>query len=124
MRHKKSIKKFNRKSSHRKSMFKNMANSLIYYETIKTTLQKAKELRKFIEPLITISKKNTIHNKRIIFSKIRNKKNTSKLFKELGPHFIKRTGGYTKIIKCGFRNGDNALMAYITFIDRIKKYKK
>lgn len=122
MRHKKSIRKLNRKPNHRKAMFINMANSLINYETIKTTIQKAKELRKFIEPLITISKINTISNKRFIFSKIRNKKNISKLFNDLGPHFLKRPGGYTRILKCGFRTGDNALMAYISFVDRkIKK---
>ncbi len=117
MRHKKKGRKFNINSSHRKLMFRNMINSLIYYEFIKTTLYKAKELRIFIEKLITRSKKNNLHNKRILFSNIRNKKNVNKLLYNLGPRFLNFNGGYTKIIRCGFRNGDNSPLAYIKILN-------
>lgn len=102
MRHHKMSRKFNRTSSHRKAMFKNMADSLIKYERIKTTLTKAKELKKIIEPIITISKKDSISNRRLIFSKIRNNETVSKLFKKIGPRFLNRPGGYTRILKFGF----------------------
>lgn len=123
MRHLKSNCKLNRNSNHRKSMFRNLINSLILHEKIKTTIKKAKKLQSIIEPIINISKKNNISNRRLIFSKIRNKKNIFKLFNEIGPFYIKRNGGYTKIIKCGFRSGDKALMSYIFLTERnnIKK---
>ncbi len=117
MRHKKKGRKFNRNSSHRRLMFRNMINSLINYELIKTTLFKAKELRILIEKLITRSKVNNLHNKRILFSIIRNKKNVNKLLYILGPKFLNFNGGYTKILKCGFRNGDNAPLAYIKILN-------
>ncbi len=116
MRHKKKGRKLNRNSSHRKSMFKNMINSLIHYELIKTTLFKAKELRIFIEKIITRSKIHNLHNKRILFSIIRNKKNVNKLLYFIGPRFLKNFGGYTKILKCGYRKGDNAPLAYIKIL--------
>ncbi|XZR52711.1 MAG: 50S ribosomal protein L17 [Enterobacteriaceae bacterium] len=121
MRHRKIGKLFNRKSSHRKLMLRNIICSLINYEIIKTTLIKAKELRRFIDPIITKSKIDIIKNRRIIFSKIRNNKIVSKLFKNIGPHYFNRPGGYTRIFKCGFRKGDNAPMAYIELVDRNKK---
>ncbi|QJC36131.1 50S ribosomal protein L17 [Enterobacteriaceae endosymbiont of Donacia cincticornis] len=126
MRHRKTGRYFNRNSSHRIAMLYNMTNSLIYYEIIKTTLSKAKELRKIIEPIITIAKKNTITSKRLIRSKLNNKKNINKLFKVIVPQFYKTSGGYTRIIKCGFRNGDKAPMAYIELTIRkiIIKNKK
>lgn len=116
MRHKKKGRKLNMTSSHRKLMFRNMINSFIHYELIKTTLSKAKELRILIEKIVTRSKKNNLHNKRILFSIIRNKKNVNKLLYIIGPKYIKYNGGYTKILKCGFRNGDNAPLAYIKFL--------
>lgn len=118
MKHLKSVCKLNRNSNHRKCMFRNLINSLIFYEKIKTTIQKAKEIRRLIEPIVNISKKNNISNRRLIFSKIRNKNNIFKLFNEIGPYYKKRNGGYTKIIKCGFRTGDKALMSYIMFTER------
>ncbi|CUR53576.1 50S ribosomal protein L17 [Serratia symbiotica] len=118
MRHRKSGRQFNRTRSHRKAMFRNMASSLVRYEIIKTTLLKAKELRRVIEPLITLSKISTISNRRLVFSCIRNNEIVSKLFNKLGPHFLHRKGGYTRILKCGFRIGDNSPMAYIELVDR------
>ncbi|MGK2896905.1 MAG: 50S ribosomal protein L17 [Candidatus Makana argininalis] len=118
MRHLKKGRKLNRNSSHRNAMFKNMSNSLIKYEIIKTTLNKAKELRRFIEPIINISKKDNISKRRIIFSKLRNNKIVAKLFNEIGPRIINYKGGYTRIYKCGFRKGDNAPMSYIEIVDR------
>ncbi len=118
MRHKKKGRKLNRNSSHRKLMFKNMMNSLIFFELIKTTLAKAKELRIFIEKIINISKIHNLHNKRILFSYIRNKKNVNKLLYDIGPRFINTYGGYTKILKCGFRNGDKAPLAYIKILNK------
>ncbi len=118
MRHLKRGRKLNRNSSHRKLMFRNMINSLINFEIIKTTLSKAKELRIFIEPLITFSKNNNLHIRRLLFSKIRNIKNIYKLLNVLGPRFKKIFGGYTRILKCGYRKGDNALMAYIEILNR------
>jgi len=118
MRHGKSHRKLNRTSSHRKAMFKNMATSLLTHEIIRTTLPKAKELRKIAEPLITLGKVTTVHNQRLAFSRLRDKNAVSKLFGEIGPRYISRNGGYTRILKCGFRKGDNAPMAYIELVGR------
>ncbi len=121
MRHGKSNRKLNRTSSHRKAMFKNMATSLLMHEIIRTTLPKAKELRRIAEPLITLGKKTTVHNQRQAFSRLRDKDAVSKLFGEIGPRYDSRNGGYTRILKCGFRKGDNAPMAYIELVDRPEK---
>ncbi|MDH2924604.1 LSU ribosomal protein L17P [Nicoletella semolina] len=118
MRHRKSGRQLNRNSSHRQAMFRNMASSLIEYEIIKTTLPKAKELRRVVEPLITLAKVDSVANRRLAFARTRNVETVAKLFKELGPRFAQRTGGYTRILKCGFRTGDNAPMAYIELVDR------
>ena len=118
MRHKKSGRKFNRNSSHRKALFKNLAIALIERDIIKTTLPKAKELRKFIEPLITIGKTDTVANRRLVFRKIRSDSAVAKLFTEVSVNAKDRNGGYTRIIKAGFRPGDKADMAYIEFVDR------
>ncbi|VFP87698.1 50S ribosomal protein L17 [Candidatus Erwinia haradaeae] len=120
MRHRKSGRQLNRNRSHRKAMFRNIAISLIQHEFIKTTVPKAKELRRMLEPLITLSKKDSISNRRLAFSRIRHHEVVAKLFTKLGPRFINRPGGYTRILKCGFRLGDNASMAYIEFMDRPK----
>ncbi|SBT82087.1 50S ribosomal protein L17 [secondary endosymbiont of Trabutina mannipara] len=121
MHHRKIGRQLNRNSSHLKAMFRNMASSLVYYEIIKTTLPKAKELRRFVEPLVTIAKNDSVANRRLAFSRIRDNVIVTKLFNELGPRFKIRAGGYTRILKCGFRTGDNAPMAYIEFVDRDKK---
>jgi large subunit ribosomal protein L17 len=118
MRHRKTGRNLSRTSSHRKAMFSNMVNSLFLHEQIKTTLPKAKELRRFAEPLITLSKTPTVANRRIAFAKLRDRDMVSKLFNDLGPHFQERPGGYLRILKCGFRNGDNAPMAYVQLVDR------
>ncbi len=118
MRHRKSGRKLNRNSSHRKALFSNMAVSLFDHELIKTTLPKAKELRSVVEPLITLSKEDTIAKRRIAFAKLRDRSIVSKLFDELGPRYQDRPGGYVRIMKCGFRPGDAAPMAYIELIDR------
>ena len=118
MRHRKAGRKFNRTSSHRSAMFKNMAVSLIDHEIIKTTLPKAKELRRIAEPLITLSKTDTVSNRRLVFNRTRNAAAVGKLFSELGPRYAERPGGYTRILKCGFRSGDSAPMAYIELVDR------
>ena len=118
MRHRLSGRKLNRTSSHRKAMFANMANSLFLHEQIKTTLPKAKELRRVAEPLITMAKNPTVANRRIAFAGLRDRQVVSKLFDDLGPHFQSRPGGYLRILKCGFRNGDNAPMAYVQLVDR------
>ncbi len=118
MRHKYSGRKLNRTSSHRAAMFKNMMASLIEHEEIKTTVPKAKELRGFVERLITISKVDTIAKRRIVFSRIRSKEAVAKLFNELGPRFKERPGGYTRVLKCGFRAGDKAPMAIIQLVDK------
>ena len=118
MRHKYSGRKLNRTSSHRTAMFKNMRASLIEHEEIKTTLPKAKELRKFLERLITISKVDTVAKRRVVFSRIRSKDAVTKLFSELGPRFKNRPGGYLRILKCGFRPGDKAPMAIIQLVDK------
>ncbi|WP_115955990.1 50S ribosomal protein L17 [Candidatus Purcelliella pentastirinorum] len=118
MRHFKSGRKLNRNSSHRDAMLRNMARSLIIYEIIQTTLSKAKELRGFIEKLITIAKIDTVANRRIIFAYLRNKEIVTKLFKEISSRYKDRYGGYTRILKNNFRSGDNANMAFIEFMDR------
>ena len=118
MRHKYSGRKLNRTSSHRAAMFKNMMASLIEHEEIKTTVPKAKELRGFVERLITISKVDTVAKRRIVFSRIRSKEAVAKLFNELGPRFKERPGGYTRVLKCGFRAGDKAPVAIIQLVDK------
>ena len=117
MRHRKSGRQLNRNSSHRKAMFKNMANSLILHETIKTTLPKAKELRRVIEPLITRAKADSVANRRHIFSKLRDDAMVAKLFTQLGPFYQDRPGGYIRILKAGFRTGDKAPMALVQLVD-------
>jgi len=118
MRHRKSGRQLNRNASHRKAMFKNMAVSLLRHEQIKTTVPKAKELRKVVEPLITLASKPTVANRRLAFARLRDREIVSKLFDELGPHFADRPGGYTRILKCGYRVSDNAPMAYVQLVDR------
>jgi len=120
MRHRHGLRKLNRTSSHRIAMLRNLANALIQHERIKTTLPKAKELRKVLEPLITLSKKPTVSNKRLVFSRLRDRVNVTKLFADLGPRFEKRPGGYTRILKYGFRPGDNAPMALMELVDKKK----
>ncbi len=118
MRHRNSGRQLNRNSTHRKAMFKNMAASLFDHEVIKTTLPKAKELRRVAEPLITLAKEDNVANRRIAFRRIRDKEMVGKLFADLGPRYKERPGGYTRILKCGFRTGDKAPMAYIELVDR------
>lgn len=121
MRHRKSGRQLNRNSSHRQAMFKNMAGSLVKHEVIKTTLPKAKELRRVIEPLITMAKEDSVANRRLAFARTGDKEVVGKLFNELGPRYEARPGGYTRILKCGFRAGDNAPMAYVELVDRDRK---
>jgi large subunit ribosomal protein L17 len=118
MRHGNSNRKLNRTSSHRAAMFRNMTASLLRHEVIKTTLPKAKELRKFAEPLITLGKIPTLANRRLAFSRLRDRDIVGKLFGELGPRYLARNGGYLRVLKCGFRNGDNAPMALVELVDR------
>jgi large subunit ribosomal protein L17 len=118
MRHRKSGRHLNRTSSHRQAMFRNMAVSLIEHEIIKTTVPKAKELRRVAEPLITLAREDSVANRRLAFSRTRSKAAVGKLFVELGPRYLERPGGYTRILKCGFRPGDAAPMAYIELVDR------
>jgi large subunit ribosomal protein L17 len=118
MRHRNSNRKLNRTSSHRQAMLRNMANSLLRHELIKTTLPKAKELRRVAEPLITLAKNATLANRRLAFNRTRDRDIVGKLFGELGPRYQKRNGGYLRILKCGFRNGDNAPMALVELVDR------
>jgi len=118
MRHRKSGRQLSRNSSHRQAMFKNMAVSLIEHEVIKTTLPKAKELRRVAEPLITLAKTDSVANRRLAFARTRSKAAVGKLFTEIGPRYADRPGGYTRILKCGFRPGDAAPMAYIELVDR------
>ena len=118
MRHRKSGKQLNRNASHRKAMFKNMACSLVEHEVIKTTVPKAKELRRFAEPLITLAKQDSVANRRLAFARTGNKSVVGKLFSDLGPRFQDRPGGYTRILKAGFRSGDAAPMAYVELVDR------
>jgi len=118
MRHRNSGRQLNRNSSHRKAMFKNMAASLFDHEVIKTTLPKAKELRRVAEPLITLAKQDNVANRRIAFSRIRDDAAVGKLFTDLGPRYKERPGGYLRILKCGYRTGDKAPMAYVELVDR------
>ncbi|MFI3245072.1 MAG: 50S ribosomal protein L17 [Ferrimonas sp.] len=118
MRHRKSGRQLNRNSSHRQAMFRNMAVSLVSHEVIKTTLPKAKELRRVVEPLITLAKTDSVANRRLAFARTRDKAAVGKLFNELGPRYLERAGGYTRILKCGFRAGDNAPMAFIELVAR------
>ncbi|MEO7052745.1 MAG: 50S ribosomal protein L17 [Rhodanobacter sp.] len=118
MRHMKSGRKLNRTSSHREAMFKNMASSLFKHELIRTTLPKAKELRRVAEPLITLAKTDGVANRRLAFARLRDKEAVGKLFVELGPRYSERPGGYLRILKCGFRPGDNAPMAYVELVGR------
>ena len=117
MRHRKSGRQLNRNSSHRKAMFQNMANSLFLHEAIKTTLPKAKELRRVVEPLITKAKSDSVANRRHVFSKLRDDAVVAKLFTELGPFYKDRPGGYVRILKAGFRTGDKAPMAVVQLVD-------
>ena len=118
MRHRHSGRQLNRNSSHRTAMFRNMTSSLVEHEIIKTTLVKAKELRSVAEPLITLAKNDSIANRRIAFNRTRNKATVGKLFAELGPRYADRPGGYIRILKCGLRTGDKALIAYVELVDR------
>ncbi|MCU7833631.1 MAG: 50S ribosomal protein L17 [gamma proteobacterium symbiont of Taylorina sp.] len=118
MRHRQSGRQLGRNSSHRQAMFKNMAVSLLRHEIIKTTLPKAKELRRVVEPMITRGKVDSVANRRIIFARTRDNEVTAKLFTEIGPRYQDRPGGYIRILKCGFRSGDKAPMAYVELIDR------
>ena len=118
MRHRNGLRKLNRTSSHRQAMFRNMANSLLQHEVIKTTLPKAKELRRVVEPMITLGKKPSVANRRLAFNRLRDRDSVTKLFNDLGPRFKTRPGGYTRILKMGFRVGDNAPMAFVELVDR------
>ncbi|MEM7402020.1 MAG: 50S ribosomal protein L17 [Pseudomonadota bacterium] len=118
MRHRKSGRQLNRNSPHRKAMMSNMATSLFSHEMIRTTLPKAKELRRYAEPLITLAKDDSVAKRQVAFSKLRDKAAVGKLFSELGPRYKARPGGYTRILKCGFRPGDNAPMALVELVDR------
>jgi large subunit ribosomal protein L17 len=118
MRHRNGLRKLNRTSEHRAAMLRNMCVSLLTHEAIKTTLPKAKELRRVVEPFITLAKEPTLANRRLAFNRLRDRDVVSKLFNELGPRFMNRPGGYTRILKMGFRVGDNAPMAYVELVDR------
>ncbi len=118
MRHRRAGRKLNRNSSHRKAMFRNMASSLFEHELIRTTLPKAKELRSVAEPLITLSKQDSVANRRLAFARLRQRDVVTKLFNELGPRYKDRPGGYLRILKCGLRAGDAAPMAYVELVDR------
>ncbi|MBK9218849.1 MAG: 50S ribosomal protein L17 [Uliginosibacterium sp.] len=118
MRHGNGLRKLNRTSAHRSAMLRNMANSLLRHEVIKTTLPKAKELRRVVEPLITLGKKPSLANRRLAFDRLRDRDIVGKVFNELGPRFASRNGGYLRILKCGFRVGDNAPMAFVELLDR------
>ena len=120
MRHRKVGRQLGRNSSHRKAMFRNMACSLFEHEVIKTTLPKAKELKRVAEPLITLAKNDSVSNRRLAFARTGSKETVGKLFAELGPRYIERPGGYTRILKCGFRSGDTAPMAFVELVDRPK----
>lgn len=118
MRHRHGLRKLNRTSSHRLAMLRNMTNSLLLHEAIKTTLPKAKELRRVVEPMITLGKKPSLANRRLAFNRLRDRDIVTKLFDELGPRFANRNGGYLRILKFGFRQGDNAPMALVELLDR------
>lgn len=120
MRHRKSGRQLNRNSSHRKAMFQNMTNSLFKHEIIKTTLPKAKELRRVAEPLITLAKEDSVAKRRLAFDRMRDKEMVGKLFTDLAPRYKDRPGGYVRILKCGFRSGDAAPMAYVELLDRVE----
>src|SRR5471032_1624045 len=120
MRHKHGLRKLNRTSSHRLAMLRNMSNSLIAHEVIKTTLPKAKELRRVVEPMITLGKKPSLANRRLAFDRLRDRATVTKLFNELGPRYAKRPGGYLQILKAGVRKGDNAPLALVTLMDRVE----
>jgi len=121
MRHGHGLRKLNRTSSHRQAMLRNMMNSLLTHEAIKTTLPKAKTLRKVVEPMITLAKKDSVANRRLAFDRLRDRDVVTKLFNELGPRFAARPGGYTRILKMGFRVGDNAPMAFVELVDRAEE---
>lgn len=118
MRHRQSGRKLNRNSPHRKAMYRNMSASLFHNELIRTTLPKAKELRRTVEPLITLAKNDSVANRRLAFNRLRDREAVTKLFNELGPRYQNRPGGYLRILKCGFRSGDNAPMAYVELVGR------
>ncbi len=118
MRHRKSGRQLGRNSSHRKAMYKNMAVSIMQHEMIKTTLPKAKELRRVVEPLITMAKEDSVSKRRLAFSRLRDQATVAKLFNELGPRYKERPGGYLRILKCGYRAGDKAPMAIVELVDR------
>ena len=118
MRHRKSGRHLNRSRSHLQAMFKNMSSSLVRHELIKTTVPKAKELRRVVEPLITLAKTDSVANRRLAFRRLRDRESVSKLFNELGPRYRERPGGYLRILKCGYRAGDRAPMAYVELVDR------
>ncbi|MDZ7661291.1 50S ribosomal protein L17 [Thiohalophilus sp.] len=118
MRHRQSGRKLNRNSPHRKAMYRNMSVSLFQNELIRTTLPKAKELRRTVEPLLTLAKTDSVANRRLAFNRLRDREAVTKLFNELGPRYQERPGGYLRILKCGFRTGDNAPMAYVELVDR------
>lgn len=121
MRHRHGLRKLNRTSAHRLAMLRNMMCSLIKHEAIKTTLPKAKELRRVVEPMITLAKEPTVANKRLAFNRLRDREVVVKLFNEIGPRFANRNGGYTRILKMGFRVGDNAPMAYMELVEKAEK---
>jgi len=118
MRHRKAGRHLNRTSAHRDALFRNLANAVFRHELIKTTLPKAKELRRVAEPLITLAKDDSVHRRRLAFSRLRDKEVVGKLFSELGPRYRERPGGYLRILKCGYRAGDAAPMAYVELVDR------
>ena len=118
MRHGNGLRKLNRTSAHRQAMLRNMMNSLIEHEAIKTTVPKAKELRRVVEPMITLAKKDSVANRRLAFARLRDDASVTKLFTDLGPRYNARPGGYTRILKMGFRVGDNAPMAFVELVDR------
>lgn len=118
MRHRLGLRKLNRTSSHRLAMLRNMTVSLLRHETIKTTLPKAKELRRVVEPIITLGKKRSLANRRLAFDRLRDREMVVKLFDEIGPRYAARNGGYLRILKCGFRDGDNAPMAFVELLDQ------
>jgi large subunit ribosomal protein L17 len=121
MRHRNSGRKLNRTSAHRKALFQNMAVSLLNHEIISTTLPKAKDLRGIVEPLISLAKTDSVANRRLAFNRLRDRKMVTKLFNEIGPRFNDRPGGYTRVLKCGFRPGDTAPMAIIELVDRLEQ---
>ena len=118
MRHRHGLRKLNRTSSHRLAMLRNLTNALLRYEAIRTTVPKAKELRRVVEPIITLAKVPTVANRRLAFARLRDREMVVKLFNELGPRYLARNGGYTRILKAGFRPGDNAPIAYMELVDR------